>query len=234
MLFIQSLQNMRSFTAIIACFLTFSLVAQKPVEGAKSSIEGQLGYQLSSITFKGASLKYRYFLKENIAARITLGINSFDSSRTINELSDFSGKTGEINLKASNWNLGFGGEYHLKGTSRLSPYVGLDLTFGGGKLKAEGKNVTEANVFADGQSYNIENPTTSFGIGFIAGADYYFVENLFIGLELGLGWQTTTIKEGSKTVVLNNQSVNTKTNGVLKTSSWNTGSVALFRLGWRF
>lgn len=227
---------MRQLFFIALLGLTSVGYSQKPTTPLKSSIEGQIGYQLTSIQFNGASLRYRYFLNSKWNLRFGLGLKTSDTTQIVPEFltKTSEGGQGEVRTKNSQWNINLGTEYHFEGTEKLSPYIGAELKIGGGKNHITGTNVEETNIYADKKSYEIERPLSVFGIGAVAGMDYYFRPNIYLGLELGLGWNQTTVKEGAKTIIVDNVSVLSKTNGLTTIRSWNTGSIALFRLGWRF
>lgn len=219
-----------------AIALTGSTFAQKPTD-APFSLEGQLGFNASTLSFDAPSIRFRYFATENIAGRLTLGIDN--SSETINyfENEDVNGGgTGTEENKMGGWNLGIGGEYHFAGTDRLSPYVGLDILLGGGSMTSEWTNTNGLSYDAS-HTRSVENKYSTFGVNLVAGADYYFAENFYLGMELGLGFGAMTEKEGTDvdtqiiagtTVITNN-----KTNEY-KSSSFGNNVVGQFRLGWRF
>lgn len=215
-----------------AIALTGSTFAQKPTD-APFSLEGQLGFNASTLSFDAPAIRLRYFATENIAVRLTLGIDN--SSETFNyyETEDVNGGGSgtEVN-KIGGWNVGIGGEYHMAGTDRLSPYVGLDILIGGGSMTSEWSNY-------DGGGYNVdykrstEYKMSSFGVNLVAGADYYFAENFYIGMELGLGFGSTTYKEGTDVSTTGGVTF-TNTSNEEKYSTFGNNVVGQFRLGWRF
>jgi hypothetical protein len=73
-----------------------------------------------------------------------------------------------------------------------------------------------------------------FGVGVGAGMDYYIFENVYLGLELGLGWMTQTIKEGSD-IRVDGGITTTEVSLASKSTVIGTNAMnAAFRLGWRF
>jgi outer membrane protein W len=216
-----------------AIALTGSTFAQKATTDAPFSLEGQLGFNASTLSFDAPALRFRYFVSDNIAARLTLGINN--SSETFNyyetEDTNGGGSGTEVN-KTSSLGIAIGGEYHFAGTDRLSPYGGLDIVIGMGNSTAEWTNY-------DGTGYNsdftasIDAPTSSFGVNLVAGTDYYFAENFYLGLELGLGFSSFTVKEGTTSATTGGVTVSDVSN-TEKYSSFGNNFISQFRLGWRF
>lgn len=215
-----------------AIALTGSTFAQKPSD-APMSLEGQLGFNASTMSFNAPSIRFRYFVTENIAGRLTLGINN--TSETFNyyetENTNAGGSGTEVN-KTSAVNIGIGGEYHFAGTDRLSPYAGLDILIGMGNATSEWTNY-------DGTGYNndftasIDAPMSSFGVNLVAGTDYYFAENFYLGLELGLGFSSMTVKEGTSSATSGGVTVSNVSN-TENYSSFGNNFISQFRLGWRF
>lgn len=228
-----------------AIAISTAVFAQKPTgEDAKMSLEGQLniyGADGLNVDWTAPAIRFRYFVKENIAARVTLGINSTNMTTTYNEFTNpldptlGSGKSGEYNMKSSFWNFNIGGEYHFAGTEKLSPYGGLDIMLGGGKDSDEG---TEANPggYQLGHTESSEQKVSMFGVGLVGGVDYYFAQNFYFGLELGWGFSTMTFKQGESTQTDVAGGVSVTTKGITdetKISGLSNGQAA-FRLGWRF
>ena len=85
----------------------------------------------------------------------------------------------------------------------------------------------------DDFSYLKEMPTSTFGWGLIAGADYYFAESFYVGVELSLGGSTTTQKAGDTSTTTGGQT-DTDTSDESKSASMGVSSSGGIRLGWRF
>lgn len=233
--------------------LTTAVMAQKPTEGAPMTLEGNVaglaafGFANSSATnlnpttlagtqpaIVAPGLRFRYFATENIAIRLSLG---FSSSKTTdnfyeNEV-DNTGGAGTYVSKLGTTTIGIGGEYHFKGTEKLSPYAGLDINFGMGKATAEGDQTDGTTWVAADYSEKHERKTAGFGVGLIAGTDYYFVENFYLGVELGLGFNSYTAKEGTDSFTVAGVTTENKGNET-KISGFSNNVMGMFRLGWRF
>jgi outer membrane protein W len=232
--------------------LTTAVMAQKPTEGAPMTLEGNVagiaafGFGNASATnLNGTSsptmpsivapgLRFRYFATENIAIRVSLGFSS--SKRTDNFYEnevDNTGGSGTYVSKLGTTTIGVGAEYHFKGTEKLSPYAGIDINFGMGKMSTEGDQTDGATWLAADYSEKAEQKTAGFGVGLIAGTDYYFVENFYLGVELGLGFNSYTAKEGTASTTIAGVTTEAKGNEV-KISGFSNNVMGMFRLGWRF
>lgn len=221
--------------------LSSMVMAQKPTEGAPMSLEGQVGLQSgiaggTNLQFTAPSIRFRYFVLDNLAIRATIGLDNEKTETTIYELPDFTGGTGSVINTANGWNAAIGAEYHFPGTERLSPYAGLDIRFGGGATRAEGDNTSDpiADTYTAGDSYTTEAKYGMFGLGLVAGTDFYFAQNFYLGLELGLRWTSMNEKEGTFDVTAAGVNTTGTYSGMVKSSSLTTNATALFRLGWRF
>lgn len=213
-------------------------IAQKPSADVPFSLEGQLGWNASTLSFDAPSIRFRYFLQDNLAVRATLTV---DNDKTVDNFfeneQDNSGAAGEYTVKNGGWGLALGAEYHFAGTDKLSPYAGIDIMFGGGSTSAEGTNADDlaanGGTYVADYTYTEEYKGSMIGVNLVAGTDYYFAENFYVGLELGLGWTSWTDKEGSWTETSGGTSVTGKSNEG-KMSGMGNNVVGQFRLGWRF
>jgi outer membrane protein W len=224
--------------------LSTAVMAQKPTEGAPLSVEGQIGLTTGAggkLGFNAPALRLRYFVTESIAIRLTVGLDN--SKRTLNayEFADGTGGTGSYEFKQSMTNLALGAEYHFKGTERLSPFVGLDVKFGMGGMKETGdmagyNGLADQAVYALNYTEDYSAKTSMFGVNLLAGADFYFAQNFYVGMELGLGFSATTAKEGTREVNVTGVPTVTTITPEQKWSSFSNGNalVGNFRLGWRF
>lgn len=218
-----------SLTAVVA---GTALMAQKPTEGNASSLEVQMNLTGNANTIVAPMLKYRYFLNSNMAIRFGLGLNTSKAENKFAENADGTGGTGTQLIKSSDWSIMPGFEYHFEGTERLSPYLGLSIALGGGKSTEEWTNY-DGTGYNNGVSAKVEAPYSIFGVGILAGTDYYFAQNFFVGAEFGFLIQNQTMKE-STTTVSSGGTTNTIKTPESKSSSMGFGETAAIRLGWRF
>lgn len=217
---------------VSALTLSASMFAQKATKDNPFSLEGQLSYNTSSLSFNAPSLRMRYFLADDMAARVSLSLQNSSTKDYYYELANNAGGVGtEIN-KMSMTMISLGAEKHFAGTDKLSPYVGVDLVFGMGGTSAKWDKF-------DGSSYNanvtatVKNPSSMLGLNLVAGTDYYFADNFYLGLELGLGFNSTTEKAG-ETVVTAGGTSTTILSPEAKSSNFGNNFIGNFRLGWRF
>lgn len=216
-----------------AIALTGSTFAQKATTDAPFSLEGQLGFNASTLSFDAPSIRFRYFFADNMAARLTF---MMDNNKTVENFYETentnAGGNGTYETKSGMWGVAIGGEYHFAGTDRLSPYAGLDIMFGGGSNTTAG-DLSDGTSYVADYSEESEAKTSMFGVNLVAGADYYFAENFYLGMEIGLGMQSNTIKEGTSSATSGAVTVSNVTNE--QKSSWSgNNAMGQFRLGWRF
>ena len=219
---------------ILASALTLSgaMFAQKATKENPFSLEGQLSYNQSSLSFSAPSLRMRYFLADDLAARVSLTLNNSSTKDFYYEKDNNEGGEGTRTKGNSLVVLSLGAEKHFKGTDKLSPYVGADLSYGMG-------NTTEKWDKYNGLGYSSDytrsdkNPISSIGLNLVAGTDYYFAENFYVGLELGLGFQSNSEKAGESTVTTGGTTT-TNLSAPGKSSNFGNNFIGNFRLGWRF
>jgi hypothetical protein len=222
--------------------LSTAVMAQKPTEGNPFSIEGQMGLTAgagggTNLQFSAPAIRLRYFVIPQFAVRLTVGFDN--NKRTINaeELIDGTGQSGKYEFKNSMTNIAIGGEYHFTGTERLSPFVGLDIKFGMGAAKETGSNadyIAGTAVYAPNQSEKFTAKASMFGVNLVAGTDFYFAQNFYLGLELGLGFQATTMKDATRETTIGAAAPVVEVTPGVKESSFANNFIGNFRLGWRF
>lgn len=212
--------------------LTGAVMAQKPTDGAPMSLEGGIGFAASTLTFNAPQIRFRYFLTENIAARLTFQMSNTKTTDNHYELPNNGGAVGTEVTKTNSFGVAVGAEYHFAGTEKLSPYVGLDIMFGGGNNAASWENYNGVGYAAD---YTREDKakTGMFGVNLVAGADYYFAENFYFGMELGFGFRANSTKAAESTVTTGGVTTETLAPDA-KSSTLGNNVVGNFRLGWRF
>ncbi|MFN2430938.1 MAG: hypothetical protein ABR574_13040, partial [Cryomorphaceae bacterium] len=150
-------------------------------------------------------IKFRTFTSATTAIRgeVFLGFNSSADKRLE---TDSEGDEQELKDSESAFDISvnIGIENHFAGTDRLSPYVGVVGIVGF-------SNSTEKSEFLSGtdiEEGTTKNGSLSFGANAVAGCDFYFADNIYIGAELGFGALFTTefdtkqesTVEGSETI----------------------------------
>jgi opacity protein-like surface antigen len=235
-----------------ALTLTGSLFAQKPAsDDAHFSLEGLANLNTSNgMNFTAPSLRLRYFVNDNIAARVQFGFGG-DGSSVVNtpskETHNYAdaadpSKTGTVQINRSAWDLMLGAEYHLAGTDKISPYFTANVGFGKGSEEQTWTNVFYSNpldltsdlVYTNGLSVAASGGYGTFSWGVGAGFDYYVADNLYLGLELNL---TSTTKTNENTIREITSPLGTQTITTLgdKMTYTNIGAAhGSVRIGWRF
>ena len=154
----------------------------------------------SASNFAGTPmLKFRYFLKNDIAVR--LGFSAFrsasDSEPTITTVTAPTPTPAPPPGSTSNFSsntvfgINIGAEKHFKGSDRLSTYVGADLVFGTRSSYTE----TVTNPSGDYTKDKNNNGSNYLGLALLTGADYYIAKKVYLGVELGLSVVRSTEKD---------------------------------------
>jgi outer membrane protein W len=217
---------------VSALTLSGTMFAQKATKENPFSLEGQLSYNTASLSFNAPTLRMRYFLADNLAARVSLSINNSSEKTYYYENPNNAGGEGtEIN-KSSMTMIALGAEKHFNGTDKLSPYVGADLVYGMGNNSAKWDKYDGFGYNAD-VTATVKNPSSMFGLNLVAGTDYYFAENFYFGLELGLGFMSESEKAGETVVTTAGNPVTTLTEPS-KSSGFGNNFIGNARIGWRF
>jgi len=214
---------------------------EKPTDANPFSIEvlvaGDYG---TGIDWMAPTLRARYFFDNNIAARIQLGLGDgmrspMSYSKRFYENTDGSGQEGTLEINRMQWQAQIGAEYHFLGTQKLDPYASLGINFKGGKQKEEG-TMFDGTVFDADESYVSEGGFSMFGASLGLGMDFFFVENVYVGLELGLGLNNYSYSDQERTETSKTGSGSTLVTEYVSGGHNQThlGTQAVLRLGWRF
>ena len=193
------------FALALVSLVSFGAQAQKQM-GDEHNIE--LGFTpLGDGVIDGTVLKYRNFLEDNRAFRVSLMLdNSTDVYVTAQEGDESDSDPVSPQLhdteKNSMFGLAVGYEMHWDGQDRLSPYWGVEAFFMTGNSSYETeywgandidnlgqleKNVTWTATTSQG--------TNTFGIRLVTGADFYFTDAMYMGVEAGLGFASTRVTD---------------------------------------
>jgi Outer membrane protein beta-barrel domain len=191
---------------VAVALASVSAYAQKQTGGEKNLELTFTPFSGTPISMNG--IRFRMFNSENTAIRFSLyaggsktqdikdqpTANAIDPTVTSPELLSITGKK-EIGLSV-------GYEKHFAGTDRLSPYVGGQVTFTTGSTKEE------SQFWGAVATEDLGSPTkwgtwsmvktskhTMFGLGAVAGFDYYIADNLYLGAECGFGIGMTKQKD---------------------------------------
>lgn len=159
-------------------------------------IGGILNSELELTDGAKGQLKFRYFLKDDLALR--LGANIGFATDKVNIYGNDEDEVGTFTEKQSTVLINLGIEKHFAGTRRLSPYVGGDILIGTTQMRAESED-SDGDFYDEGLNIEVKGPGTfSFGVRGVVGADFYIAKHVFIGAEAGLGFQ---INKAGKTEI---------------------------------
>jgi|SRR6478609_5738435 len=193
--------------SLVLATLAASAQDYKPLKGAATAefgVTGGISNTALTLNNGGGQLRFRYFLADQLAARVGFNITSSSTKSMVYEAGN-TGNEGSRVSKTSGITFNLGVEKHFTGSDRLSTYLGADLLIV--KNGASGKDENyNGGVYS--KDYNVtykgRNPagtaTSSFGWGLrlVGGADYYFIENVYLGGEFG--WGFTSTKNGKTSV----------------------------------
>ena len=192
----------RLFITILSFCLLVSVFAQKPSQGSLATeAQMNLNNKVSFFPFDASdnlllpTLRFRYFLKDDIALRGDLNLMNSSSTNNFTENFDGSGATGEFVTKQNTFGLGLGVEKHFGGNARFSPFVGGGLSFATGSFTQEGTQ-SDGNTYVMDYSSTSTNKVSIFGVQAFLGADYWINNSFYLGGQFGLGLNSVNIQDG--------------------------------------
>ena len=169
------------------------------------------------------------FLDDNWVVRLNLGLG-VNSNKDITY--DTNADDEEIEITSTETTTTFsimpGFEYHFNNFDRISPYVGAELGFRTGSTKT-----VDENEDADTRS-EVKNPLFGFTINAVSGVDVYLCKGLYVGAELGLGYNLTNNKRSSSVFESGKDKTETDGNSSKKVSSFGFHVTPTLRIGWFF
>lgn len=193
----------------------------KPASGDIAIEVNAAPFSASPISING--LKGRYFISDNMVARLGLTVKSL-SKKTI----DNTDPNNTVESKENMFSFGLqpGIEIHRDVTNRFNTYFGGELLFSTQSAKTEVKSGSTTTT-QDGVGMGVRKGT-SFGLNAILGGDYYITKKIYLGAEIGFGFiseKSPELKWGDPSVV---QMAEEKNFGL----GFNYNS--MFRLGFKF
>lgn len=159
-------------------------------------------------------IRFRYFMDESSALRVNLFVGSSNTTEVKAQEGALSAEDPtspmlETYDRMFDLTIRPGYEIHFDGTDRLSPYVGAEIDFGIGNTSFEEQFWGPSD--ADDSpgdfvtwSQTETNPYTRFGLNLLAGFDFYFADNVYLGAEFGYGFSVMSM--GDTTIETDNQS----------------------------
>ncbi len=200
--------------AILACCGLYAQTSQPDTTRLKAS-EKAVATELNFNPFNGQinlnnslnQIKFRYFAKEDLALRLGFIVGA---EKTLNDNQQPYGTNNyrfKDEKRSNTFGVNAGVEKHFKGTRRLSPYIGADLTFERrtlGQELIEGESILDIDggwyqtVFNNNGTYYrsvVEYGHTRFGIAALTGFDFYMSKNFFFGYEFNIAFAKTVYDE---------------------------------------
>ena len=196
------------FALALVSLVFTSAQAQKQL-GGEHNIEVNLT-PFGESPIDGSSLKYRNFLDDDKALRVTFMLNNSSDVYTYMQAGEQFGGVGDdagspqmhLGTSTTGFGLGVGYEMHFDGTDNLSPYFGFEGFYMMSKRKdyMEHWGPTRVDDIGDVSQYQTwtlynEQAANQFGLNLIFGADYYFNDAIYVGFEAGIGLGITQIGE---------------------------------------
>ncbi len=215
----------------------------KPVAGdllAEIGLFGSTGVvNLPTSTFGTPQLKFRYFLQDKFAIRA--GIN-LSQNATNNKIYEAAPGGGTGSAKTSNTVIGLnaGIEKHFSGTGRLSTYVGGDVSFQAVGAMYKWDNTANGTTYANGESRTVHgtdgtiNSSIGLGLRAVTGADYYFVDKVYLGAEMGWGFMAMHDGKVKQDITTGGVSTSTTVNSAGGSFHLAPMLTAGVRIGYRF
>lgn len=218
-------------TMILSLAFALSLNAQdnyKPSSG--------IGFEVGAAPFSASpialdQIMVRYYLDGTLVPRVGLNIVSSSESEPLSGTDDDGNevKGGETKTSSFMFGLTPGVEYHFSGTDRISPYVGAEIGFATRSTKqtteyASGSTETGGEVVNSGEAY------TLFGLNVLAGCQFFFLENAYLGTEFGFGFANKSYKDIENKPSVGNSTTTERGSSMDLGVNYN----ALFKLGYVF
>lgn len=188
--------------ALLCLAGTNEVQAQKQIGGDKN-IEFQFS-PLGGNPIGINGIRLRLFNSESSAIRINVFVGS-STDKTVNTEEGALSEEEPVSPILYDYDRMFdltirpGYEIHFDGTDRLSPYVGAEVDFGIGNVSTESESwsANDDDNFGELEQYVTWSQTrtqryTRFGLNLVAGFDFYFADNVYLGAEMGFGFSNTS------------------------------------------
>ena len=225
---------------VIFAIISIATFAQKPVGTNPFSIEGGLTINaMTGQTFTAPDLRLRYFINDAISVRLGVMFNSDKTTDYIYGFNDQGSldesKQGSLEIKDFSTQFSLGGAYHFAQKEKLSPYAGIDFTFLSGSYKETWKKTFQnLSSFDEDRNGHYKYKYSGFGFMIFTGVDYYFAENIYLGLEIGIGMSNDKDKSGEWSQTVGQTTTTVTTFQTYADSYFGNMFSQMIRLGWRF
>lgn len=222
------------FAAAAAALVLTNVQAQEKFKPDAMTVSTELSYSPGGATDGGFTLpeygaKVRLHLNEKMAVRLSLGLNT-TTDKTTTFYDDANQKEQESYDRTTRTTFSImpGFEYHFTKYERISPYVGGEI----GLLASASKSKTD-NTENDNYT-ETSRPGLGFGVNVFTGVDVYLCKGLYLGFELGLGYNSLNTKRGSTTTVTGSTTNEDKGTTADLVSSFGFHATPSLRVGWCF
>ncbi len=216
------------FAFAIAC--VSGAFAQKQTGGEKN-LEVQFA-PLGGSPVSISGIRLRLFNSETSAIRIGLFVGGSKTDDVAAQAGESSADSPELHdiSKDFSFSIRPGYEMHFAGTDRLSPYIGGEIMIG------ISKSTTDEQVANSDDSVGTittKDGSTTFGLNAVAGCDFYFSDAIYLGVEMGFGFASTSHADTEVSYDnLDTTDPDPIVNG--SSSSWGPNYQGTIRLGWLF
>lgn len=205
---------MKKVVLFIALVATTAVGAQaQKFQGGEKNLEVEFNpFGGSPIGMNG--VRFRMFNSESSAIRVGFNIGGTNHNEVYSQQASTEGSDGavvilpELNQTHQSFNFAIrpGYEMHFAGTDRLSPYVGAELMYAmeSSTMTREFHNANNADDQSKPENWQtwdmtVKNGSSTFGLNALAGVDFYFADNFYLGAEINLGFHNTSYKDRETT-----------------------------------
>lgn len=211
--------------------------AQFKPEGGEKNLEvnfSPLGG--SNISIPGAGIKFRSFKSSTSALRLGVFLG-MESSSEVTQDEDSEIDAAELTDNSSSFSINIqpGIEKHMAGTDRLSPYMGAYVNIG--YTSTTEKTETQwGPETSDVGTQTDKSGSMNLGLNAVAGFDWYFTNDVYLGTEFGFGVAYSTDLTNSSDFEGFDPNPDSGESKVGNSSSFQIGPnvVGQLRLGWLF
>lgn len=242
--------------AVVATNFAYSQTSSSAEDVGLKPVKGKWATELNFNPFQGDlklnnalnQIKGRYFIQDDLALRLGFAVSSVDSSFSYGEPYGTEGTFNSNDRKRTGLDINVGIEKHFTGTRRLSPYIGLDLSWGTSSSEQDiatrdysmnVKNGLMNVVLHQSGSYYystthfVPDAYTRFGAFAVVGFDFYMAKHFLLGYEFNLGYLSTQYKSPEITVTGQGPNYGSPISNA-STKSFSTSLINGVRIGYVF
>ena len=182
---------------------------------------------VNEVNLIGGQLRGIYVVSEKVEVKLGVG---FGLNKTKSDNGESGAAWAENANRVSSFSINPGVNYIFEGTKKLSPYIGAELGYGmsASKVKRETNAGKIIDKNADVDRYN------NFKFNALAGFDYFFAKNIFVGVEVGLGVNISVLKESYTETTADGKTTKDESKVDAHTVNFAPSFTPSLRLGWAF